>query len=246
MKTFKLCKSLFFIFILISVFTSCFNNGDNSDNPYAYYSGPVLVTNHNGMTMLKDPANNLFYSTQLETADPPLPQGTPATVVLSFYHNQQVSSDYLVGVINYWNTHPLRYPVKKDDIDDDFNEPIGFKSDIQTDSDFMKIDDIWFIYFYANYRNDQVMDFELIYLPESDNENKFTFYFKTKIETEGSGALRTEQTGVSIDLTNFIMTEGIGKGREELRYDFKYAYDVGSNGNLIYRTLLTDKILWKK
>lgn len=245
MKTFsKLCKLLCFSFILSPFFTSCLNKS-NEEIPYdAYYYGPALVTSYNGKIMLKSTANQLFYSSQLTTdISFELTDGTPVEVLIYFYAEDQVSEDYLVGRIDYLGEYSECLPSEREDLEDDFNAAIMFE--YTGSNDFQRIDNKWFIYFYTNYREGQKNDCELVYTPVSSDENKFIFHLKTKVTTEGSGESRARVLGVAVDLNDFIAKEGRGKGRNELRYDFKYMAGVDGEDNVVYETLFTNKVLWK-
>jgi len=240
MKTLKLCKKFFFTLMLSTVLTSCINTDPNL--PFGRYNGPALVTKFSEKTMLKSVANQFLYSSQLNEVSPPLTEGTPVLINMYFYEKDQVSEDYFVGVLDYLGRYVECSLSEKDSEEDDYNAAIVF--DDQEDI-LMKIDNTWFIHFHILYQDNQKNDYELIYLPVESDENKFTFYFKTKITTEGAGASRKLSNGVAVDLTDFIMQEGIRKDREKLRYDFIYVYDNKSDGTPLYKTLFTDKVLWE-
>ncbi|MCL1943686.1 MAG: hypothetical protein FWF54_09110 [Candidatus Azobacteroides sp.] len=247
MKAFKFSAFSFFSVILFSpVFTSCLNNEDDGDTFTSSYSGPALIQYYGGKPVVQTVSiqsyPNLLYSSQLDKLTDPA--GTPVYVSFLYNDYNQSSTQYITGSFQGFNWLPEYGISEKDTEKDDYILPISFSADQQNATD--RIENTWFLFPGISDQADQVTDFELIYLPAETENNKFTFYLKAKITTSGSGANQSTTSPIAVNLNDFIDREGILKNRDQITYDLKYASSIDENGNVTYKTLFSDNVLWEK
>lgn len=226
--------------VLFPLFTSCIDDGENK---YEVAGGGVgLIEYNSGKTMLRTSAGGLWYSPEMDLWTEYA--GTPVLVYFIVDMYNQPSDKYWTIQLSGKAVLP-KYPVSERIIlEDDFTYPMDFSS--QSLDSVETVKNVWLLYPEIKFQTGQEMSYELVYLAEETNDNLFTFYLKSKKIKDGSGANKQGPDVTCIDMNDFIYREGTTTDRSELKYTLKYVSEADEDGSVKYKTLLENKVLWKR